>query len=72
MSIASKNLSKTLSETRAKWLRFGAVSETPGFANFSKSGHSGAFKPGLDIVESHMTSLNQKGALFLGSVVMLF
>ena len=72
MAIASQKLSKTLSETRAKWSQFGAVSETRGFANFAKSGHSGAFKPGLDVVESHMTSFNQKGALFLGSVVMLF
>ena len=28
--IASKKISKTISETRAKWLQFGAVSETWG------------------------------------------
>ena len=32
LAIASKKLSKTVSETRAKWLRFGAVCETRGLA----------------------------------------
>ena len=35
LAIASKKLSKTISETRAKWLQFGAVSETRGLAFFS-------------------------------------
>ena len=33
LAIASKKLSITVSETRAKWSRFGAVSETRGLAN---------------------------------------
>ena len=32
LAIASKKLSKTVSETRAKWSQFGAVSETLGLA----------------------------------------
>ena len=32
LAIASKKLSKTISETCAKWLRFGTVSETWGLA----------------------------------------
>ena len=32
LAIASKKLSKTVSETRAKWLQFGTVSETLGIA----------------------------------------
>ena len=32
LAIASKKLSKTVSETCAKWLQFGAVSETQGLA----------------------------------------
>jgi len=32
LAIASKKISKPVSETRAKWFRFGAVSETWGLA----------------------------------------
>ena len=33
LAIVSKNNSKTVCETRAKWLIFGAVSETQGLAS---------------------------------------
>ena len=33
LAIASKKLSKTVSETSAKWSQFGAVSESRGFDN---------------------------------------
>ena len=33
LAIASKKISKTVSETRAKWSQFGAVSETLGLAD---------------------------------------
>ena len=32
LAIASKKISKTISETHAKWLQFGAVNETWGLA----------------------------------------
>ena len=35
LAIVSKKLSKTISETHAKWLRFGAVSGTRGLAFLS-------------------------------------
>ena len=41
LAIGAKKNSKTISETHAKWLQFGAVSETQGLAEIIETVHEG-------------------------------